>query len=267
VSSKSASAVVSALAHHSSPPSTTPGSVSPRYAVVAAPEATCGARAGDARLLTELRGALPFSCLRDDELIALSRSMEHRHYLPQRPILLCGQSADGLYIVAAGQVKVLIEDAPGRELMLDMLVPGDIFGEVALLDGQPHSSTFEAHTACEVVFIPAAAFWEHVSQNIDALHTMLGVMARRRRYADLTIQRLAFMDVYGRVVTTLVEALSEDHENWVAGPGCQQIAASVGATREMVNRVIRDMVARGAVKRCGRKLLVNRTVLCELRAR
>jgi CRP/FNR family cyclic AMP-dependent transcriptional regulator len=242
--------------------------VSQRFSIVAAPEPTRHVAIADARVQMDVRRALPFySCLNDDQLAALSQSMEHRAYGPQRPIVICGEPADGRYIVATGQVRVLIEDAPGRDLTLDMLGPGDMFGEVALLDGQPHAASFEAHSSCEIVFIPSAVFWKHVAQNVDALHVILGVMAHRRRCADLSIHRLAFMDVYARVVLMLIEACAEEQNEWVAGPACQQIASTVGATREMVNRVVRDMVARGAVKRCGRKLLVvNRRLLCDLHA-
>ena len=241
------------------------GRRSQRYTTATATMASLGdTRAAGVELSTLRRVGL-FSCLAEEQLTVLSRSVEHRTYRAQRPILFAEEAADGLYVILAGEVKVLIEDAHGRELTLYVIGAGEIFGEVALFDGQPHSARFDALTACDVLFIPAAVFSEHVSSNPGVLQRILGVMAHRRRYAHHTIHRLAFMDVHDRVVAALIEASSEERGEWFVGPGCQHITKAVGATPEMVNRVIRDMIRRGIVRRHAGKLLIrNRASLCQM---
>jgi CRP/FNR family cyclic AMP-dependent transcriptional regulator len=223
-------------------------------------------KTGDAGVdIPKLRTVPLLSSLTDDQLALVSHSVEHRRYRAERPILFAEESADGLYVILQGEVKVLIEDAQGRELVLYILGAGEIFGEVALFDGQPHSARFDALTSCEILFIPAAVFSKHVSRNADVLQLLLRVMAHRRRYAHHTIHRLAFMNVYDRVVATLIQASAGAHGEWFAGPGCQEIAQTVGATPEMVNRVIRAMIERGIVRRHSRKLLIkDRASLCQL---
>ena len=197
-----------------------------------------------------------FSLLSADEFAALLPVIQQRSYAPRSSILRAGDKPDGFYFIVSGRVKVLRENHEGRQLMLSVLGPNEFFGEMELIDGQPRCATVEAHDMCRVLYIPQKTFAECVMRNSSVVSLLLRTLVERLRSADQKVHDLVFLDVYGRVALTLLETSLEKDGEWLVGPGCEQIATMVGASREMVSRVLRQMIRLGLIRRQRRKLIV-----------
>lgn len=209
------------------------------------------------RLTGSVLRSLPlFAMLADDEFAALLPSIKQHSYPARKSILHAGEASDGVYFILSGRVKILLEDGHGREMMVASLGPNEFFGEMAFVDGRPRSATVEAHGACEILHIPAKRLRECLQHNIGAVTLVLRTVVERMRKADRKIHDLALVDVYGRVAATLLDTSLEADGEWLVGPGCEQIASMVGASREMVSRVLRDMIDKGVICRKRRRLIV-----------
>lgn len=196
-----------------------------------------------------------FSLFSDEHLSALIPALQHRSYARNACILRAGELTDALYILLAGRARVLIDDGDGREVILNVLGPNE-FGEMSLVDAQPRSATVEALDACELLYISKSAFMSCLKGNFDAAMLMLRHVVGRLREADRKIASLALMDVYGRVARLLMEHAREIDGRWVVEPGSEQISRMVGASREMVSRVLKDLREKGLVTRDKRKIIV-----------
>jgi CRP/FNR family cyclic AMP-dependent transcriptional regulator len=222
---------------------------------------------GSAYNLDVLRGLPLFSSLGQSELAALLPSVQRRSYPARSFILRAGEPADGLYILLSGRVKVVTGDGEGRELIVSMLGPNEFFGELGLIEGGARTTSVHSHEPCEVLQVTRKAMVECLQENAAVAMAMLRTVVDRLQDAHRRIESLALFDVYGRVAGVLTESGHEANGEWLVDPGSQQIAAMVGASREMVSRVIKDMIHSGLVRRRKRKLIVlNRDSLADRRS-
>ena len=197
-----------------------------------------------------------FSLFSDHELAALLPALQHRSYARNACILRSGDLTDALYIILSGRARVLIDDGEGREVILNLLGPNEFFGEMSLIDERPRSASVEALDACEILYISKDAFMSCLKGNFDAAMLMLRSVVARLREADGKIASLALMDVYGRVARLLMENAREIDGRWIVEPGSEQISRMVGASREMVSRVLKDLREKGLIVREKRKIIV-----------
>jgi CRP/FNR family transcriptional regulator, cyclic AMP receptor protein len=197
-----------------------------------------------------------FSTLSDDQFASLQPWMQRRSYLPRSVILRSDESADGLHMILSGRVRVLIDSAESREFILEMLGPNEFFGEMGLLDGAGCSVSVESQESCEILYIPRKRMLECLQQNATAAMLVLRGTLARLRAAHRKLEGLALMTVYGRVARVLLEQGQDCNGEWCVELGTEQIAATVGASREMVSRVLKEMTATGSVRRDKRKLVV-----------
>jgi CRP/FNR family cyclic AMP-dependent transcriptional regulator len=203
-----------------------------------------------------LRSLALFASLSDAQFGALLPTIQHRSYPARSRILHAGESADGLYVLMAGRVKVLFDDGEGRELIAASIGPNEFFGELGLLDERPRAASVDATDACEVLFVPRKALLDVVEHNASAAMAMLRIVVSRLDDAHRKMAALALSDVYGRVARALLDTGHEQDGEWLVEVGSEQVAAMVGASREMVSRVLKDMIAKGFVRRHKRKLIV-----------
>ena len=217
---------------------------------------------------TTLKSVPLFSTLDHAETSAMLPLMQHRAYRPRACILRAGEAADGLYVILAGHVRVLVDDGEGHQAILAVLGPNEFFGEVGLLDAGPRFTNVHAQQACEILYVPRNVLFEWLERDRTAALSMLRAVTARLADAQRKIASLALMDVYGRVARLLLDNSHDMNGEWLVQAGSEQIAAMVGASREMVSRVVKDMIARGVVRRHKRKLIVlDRTSLAERTSR
>ncbi len=162
-----------------------------------------------------------------------------------------GQMSDALTILLSGRARVFTTDARGREVILATLESGDCIGEMSLIDGQPHSATVRAESQCDALLLGRTQFLRCLYEDASLTQGILESLVRRLRSADQKIESLALMDVYGRVARVLIEAAVQDeHQRWIVREKIsrQDLAKMVGASREMVSRVMKDLEERGFVQ-------------------
>ena len=160
-----------------------------------------------------------------------------------------GDDSDSLFIIVEGRVKVFIGDEDGREITLKLLGPGEFFGEMSLIDRQPRSASVWAMENTTLKVLSYQAFQDCLERSPAIGMNVMTALARRLRDADRKIANLALMDVYGRVAATLLELAIDTDGKLVVGEKLSQqdIANMVGASREMVNRILKDLSERGFI--------------------
>ncbi len=217
--------------------------------------------APNAGVSSTLLRALPiFEMLDDESLKPLTRVAMLRHIPRHTVVLHAGDSTDNIYFVLSGALKVQVSDEEGREVILSMLGPGELFGEMGVLDDHPRSATVLAVESSELVVIGQADFKQCLVENPDVSLFIMRNLTKRLRLADRAIESLALLDVYGRVARLLLEAAETVDGRKVVTQKLtkQDIAKMIGASREMVSRVMRDLVAQGHVQECnGQWILVD----------
>jgi CRP/FNR family cyclic AMP-dependent transcriptional regulator len=197
-----------------------------------------------------------FALLSDNQLGSLFPAIQHRSYPRHAFMLRAGERPDALYIILAGRAKVLIEDGEGREVTLTIIGPSEFFGEMSLIDDKPRSASVEALEACEILYISKAAFMGCLRDNFEVAMLMLRSVVGRLREADRKIASLALMDVHGRVARLLMDLAREVNDVWIVDTGSEEMARMVGASREMVSRVLKEMRDSGLIRRDKRKIIV-----------
>ena len=191
------------------------------------------------------------------ELASLGRV---RTYPKNSVFITEGDSSDSLFVVLKGKVKVFVSDNEGHEMILDTHGPGEYVGEMAL-DGNPRSAsvmTLEPTTFSVVARDPIR---EAIRQNPDFALEMIAKIIDRARLATNSVKHLALLDVYGRVARLLLEMAVEEKDGKHVIPEKitqQEIAERVGASRDMVSRIFRDLTAGGYITVENRIITINK---------
>jgi CRP/FNR family cyclic AMP-dependent transcriptional regulator len=199
---------------------------------------------------TQAIKAVPFFTQMNDQEVDLIRALAVEKSYPKNAVVLTeGEMGDALYMIESGRVKVFIGDEDGREIILKILGPGHFFGEMAMIDQQPRSASVTTLDASTFLILSHRAFEECVERAPRIANMVLRVLAQRVREADRKIGTLALMDVYGRVASTLLELAVNRDGKLVVGERLSQqdLANMVGASREMVNRILKDLSDRGFI--------------------
>ena len=164
-----------------------------------------------------------------------------------------GKKSNALTLLLTGRARVVSCDSRGREVILATLRPGDYVGEMSLIDDEPHSATVLAEVQTDGLILGQTEFARCMPDMDSMAYAILRGLVQRLRHADSKIESLALMDVYGRVAKALLEfagknAMSrEDHAVIPERVSRQDVAKMVGASREMVSRVMKDLEERGFI--------------------
>jgi len=197
-----------------------------------------------------LRNVPLLSLLSGSELALLARVVTRRSYARGTQILGAGDPTDSLYILISGRIKVFMGDLDGKEVILSILEPNEFFGEMGLIDNSPRSASVVALEPCELICISKSDFKRCLADNFDMAMTVMRGLVKRLREADKQIGSLALMDVFGRVARLLLETAEiVDGEKVVTKKlSKQDIARMIGASREMVSRVMKHLQEAGYIE-------------------
>ena len=197
-----------------------------------------------------LRNVPLLSLLSEDELALLAPVVSRKSCARGSLILAAGGPTDSFYILISGRAKVFMSDLDGKEVILAILGPNEFFGEMGLIDNSPRSANVVTLEPCEFVCISRRDFKRCLADNFDMAMTVMRGLVKRLREADNQIGSLALMDVFGRVARLLLE-MSEviGGERVVTTKlSKQDIARMIGASREMVSRVMKHLQAAGYIE-------------------
>ena len=197
-----------------------------------------------------IRRAPLFSDLTSTQTSVLYANIGKKRFKRGENIVEEGRISGTLYMILSGRARVLQQDHRGREVIMATLEVGDCIGEMSLIDGEPHSATVRAEVQTDVLTLDREAFLNSLRENSSMAESVMRGLVRRLRKADKQIESLALMDVYGRVQAVLVdmaETDAEDHMVLRQKVSRQDVAKMVGASREMVSRVMKHFEEDGTL--------------------
>ena len=199
--------------------------------------------------LVVLRNVPLFAGLDEVELDKLSKVAGRKRVERGSFVVRAGDSTDSLYILLSGRAKVTNSDEEGREIILAWLGSGEFFGEMGLIDSSPRSASVIAVEPCELLNISRDAFNRCLQDNFQVAQKLMQILVRRLREADRKIESLALLDVYGRVARLLLDLSVEENGKRIVKKKMtkQDMARMIGASREMVSKVMRDLELSGYI--------------------
>ncbi|MGD2056139.1 MAG: Crp/Fnr family transcriptional regulator [Gammaproteobacteria bacterium] len=200
-----------------------------------------------------------FSGLNPSELEILENHMVTRIYQKNTVIINEGDEASSLFIILSGEVRVFLSNPDGKEIIINTQGAGEHFGELALLDNAPRSASVMTTDKSTIGVISKADFRNLLSRHIDLGLKLIVELTRRVRMLSDNIKTLALMDVYGRVAKTLLGLAEKANGHLVIHnrPTQQEIANRIGASREMVARILKDLSTGGYITITGKQLFIN----------
>jgi CRP/FNR family cyclic AMP-dependent transcriptional regulator len=157
--------------------------------------------------------------------------------------------SDSLYIILYGKVKIYVSDNEGDEAILNIQGPGDFFGEMALLDDAPRSASAMTMEPTRVAIMTKADFKQCLADHPEIAYTLIRILTKRVRTLSTNVRNLALLDVNGRVARTLLSLATSIDKHLVIDQKLthQDLASMVGASREMVSRILKDLANNGYI--------------------
>ncbi len=207
-----------------------------------------------------------FADLDPAQLQNLGRMASSRRYAAGAPILREAEPGDVFFVIVSGEVKVFVDSPDGREVVLTHLQAGEFFGEMALLEGGSRSASVTALSECELMTLSRDDFFALLSRDFALTRKILQALSARLRRADDVIESLALQDVGGRLARYLIRLADESGQVAVDGffavhrPTHQEIANSIGATRETVTRMLKQFEDRKLIRIQGSTVYVPASV-------
>jgi CRP/FNR family transcriptional regulator, cyclic AMP receptor protein len=213
-------------------------------------------KTGDTRQLPSSKLAVlrrhPIFCDLDSEgFDQLCRYAKHATLKRGSTIVSKGDPGNSLIAVISGTVKISISSADGRSAILNLIGPGEIFGEVAVLDGQARTADATANTNCEIFVIDRRELLPFVRSQPALAMKFIELLCARLRWTSDQVEQVILQDLPGRLASALIR-LTEKHKAAQGGRTIavtqQEISEMVGMTRESINKQLRAWAARNWVR-------------------
>lgn len=209
-----------------------------------------------------LRRVPLFAGLSEETLAGLAGRLRRRTFRRGTTIFHKDQAGDALHVIASGRVRFFLPAEGGDELTIDIAGAGDVFGELALLDGQPRSASAEALEDTVTHVLGRQEFQAYLAASPELAAALIGLLSTRLRHVTDYAESLAFLDVHARVARALLELAGR---YGVRGEGIAidldltqtDLATMVGATRERVNRALAAFREQGLVELRGRQIVLR----------
>ena len=217
----------------------------------------------DAELLAEVD---LFRTLPPDVVARVARAAETKDV--RRGDVLFREDDEGaeLYLVTAGRIAIANKSFDGRESVVALMEPGDVFGEMSFFDGQGRSAEARALEPSTVQVIPFDVLRAVLTEQPELLWHVLALLARRIRSMDAALADSVFLDVTGRTAKRLLE-LAGDADEFQLPITQEELAGLVGASRERVNKAISSFVRLGWLEQRDRRYKITNRVQLERRAK
>jgi CRP-like cAMP-binding protein len=195
-----------------------------------------------------------FQGLAADELSRLAALARTRIYKPRETIVEKGDPARQLYVLLRGRAKVATRGADGSDTGLNVMGPGEVFGEIGILDGQPRSATVSTLEECEMAVLEIDAFRDFLAAHPSVGIKLLAVLAGRVRDLTTRLEDRTFLEVPARLAKQLLW-LAENHGERSGGGAQielrlsqQELGDLIGATRESVNKYLSEWTRNGVLR-------------------
>jgi len=200
-----------------------------------------------------------FSELEPSDASLLTEHTHTRTYPANSILINEGDDTDSLYVILEGEVKAYASDENGKEVILNILGPGEYFGELSLVDDEPRSASVMTLKPTKAMIISKQNFKHCLSENSELAFNLIRNLTKQVRGLTDSVKNLALMDVYGRVARTLLDMAHDIDGKQVIEQKLthQDIANMVGASREMVSRILKDLSRGGYITTDKKSITIN----------
>jgi CRP/FNR family cyclic AMP-dependent transcriptional regulator len=214
------------------------------------------------RLARALSKIAPFTGLDDESLMAVAGSCRFERYEAKRQVIAYQDDSADVFFVVTGTVRVVIHSLSGKEISYRDLEDGEMFGELAAIDGEQRSASVVAVAETLLVAMPEAAFQEAIRNHPLVADAVLQRLARLVRLYSQRLYEMRTLDVQSRIRAELIrlaeDSLGDDNTATISPlPTSADIAARVNTRREAVSRELASLTRRGLIKRQQKSLLIR----------
>ena len=216
--------------------------------------------------VTALSGSELFSSLPEDALARVAGRAVPVRLERNNTLFAEGDEASEMYVVRSGRIGIAKRSPDGRESIVALMEPGDVFGEMPLFDREPRSAGARALERTELVRLPYDVVRAELEAQPGALWDVVALIARRLRNADDAIADAMLLDVTGRTAKRLLE-LAGEADDFVLPITQEELAGLVGASRERVNKAIAAFVRLGWLEQSDRRYRISNRERLTQRAR
>ncbi len=207
-----------------------------------------------------------FQAVSPDELTELARHAGTRRLVRGDILFNEGEEPDALYVVLRGRMAIANKSFDGRESVVALMEPGDLFGEMGMLDGRPRSAEGRALEPSEVLVLQYEPVRDLLARHPELLWGVVRMLADRLRGMDEALADSVFLDVTGRTAKRLLE-LANGASEFLLPVTQEELAGMVGASRERVNKAIASFIRLGWLEQADRRYRILQRDRLELRAR
>ena len=197
--------------------------------------------------------------LSEADLMAMGSHGIARSYPKNTIIVTEGDTSDSLYIILEGRVKAFVSDGEGHDMVLSTQGPGEYFGEMALDEG-PRSASIMTLEPSRFLVVQKSDLRDFVMKTPAFALSLIEKLIHRARSLTANVKSLALMDVYGRVARLLLELAEEAGDKLTIPQRLtqQEIASRIGASREMVSRILKDLSSGGYLTQSRTGIVLHR---------
>ena len=202
-----------------------------------------------------------------EDLEALAQIAQRRRAERDTVLFFEGDPGDAAYIVLSGCVDLVLQDLDGNQLLLQQVPAGGYFGEMALLDEKARSATAIVAEDSDLITIPRDRFLAYLQERLTMMQHLLRLMSERLRAADAKIKILGFLDVGGRLASSLLELDQPPGQRATIPIRHDQRASMIGSSRQTVSTILGEWRSEGfIITSRGKITVVDRSALEDLAA-
>ena len=199
-----------------------------------------------------------FSALDETVRRELAACAKPRSFAAGAPICRLGDHGDSMMAVVIGTVRISLPTARGREVILADLRPGELFGEIALLDGKPRSANVTALTNCELIVLERRDLLPFLERNPAACMKLMEMLCARIRRSDERMADIACFNLPVRLAKTLLNYEPEVRAGMKLSLSQSELAEMAGGTREKVNRCLGEWQRQGIIELKNRWTIIRK---------
>ncbi|MEM7193645.1 MAG: Crp/Fnr family transcriptional regulator [Pseudomonadota bacterium] len=203
-----------------------------------------------------------FTDLTPDELASLARHARLQNYSRGAIIMGSGEQTDSIYLLTSGRVRAFRDSEEGRQITLNIINPGEIFGELAAISNEPRVATIETLEECTTLVITPQYFVDLISSNPQVALTLIRIMVERVQAMSIDLSDIALLEMYGRVARVLVKKAEQIDGGWaIENITHQDIANLTGSSRETVSRIIKMLRQKELIETEGRQIRLSEELM------
>jgi CRP/FNR family transcriptional regulator, cyclic AMP receptor protein len=207
-------------------------------------------------MLTALTGTGIIGAIASPDQQRLASLLRNKSFSPNETIFMQGDEGHGLYLIRSGRIKICADDWQGNELIFTYLSSGDLLGEIAILDGLPRSATAIAVTQTNTFYLDRKDFLKFLQTSPQACIDIIISLCKSLRRVSTHLEEVSFLDVSGRLARNLITMSSMQQAPSICAISQEELARVVGASRVMVNKILKSFVDLGFVAVARRKITI-----------